>query len=133
MLNWDAQYSVGVKEIDEQHKRMIDYINELESALNASDVREHIVRVLNGLVAYTRDHFATEEAYFRKFDYENTEAHISEHMNLISDVEIFVYRLETGAELSPASILHFLRDWLLEHIMGADKEYMNCFHKNGLC
>ena len=132
MLLWDKKYSVGVKEIDSQHGKMIDYINELENAMHAEDTRETIVKVLNGLVTYTKEHFETEEKYFRQFDYEDTEAHISEHMNLISDVDKLIYKFAIGEELSLASILKFLENWLLEHILDSDKKYMACFQSNGL-
>jgi len=132
MLTWSDEYSVGVQEIDTQHHRMLDYINELEGALGGENAREHMVNVLNGLVAYTKEHFTTEEKYFRMFDYKETDAHIAEHLNLIEDVEVFIFRLETGAELTPATMLDFLKTWLIEHILGADKRYMECFHKNGL-
>jgi len=132
MLTWSDEYSVGVQEIDDQHRQMLDYINELEGVLGSTSARDHIVNVLNGLVTYTKEHFTTEENYFRLFDYEERDAHIAEHLNLIEDVEVFIFRLETGAELTPATVLAFLKTWLIEHILGADKRYMACFHKNGL-
>ena len=131
MKSWIKEYSVGVKELDDQHIKMLEYINEVEAALYAEDSRQTIVRVLNGLVRYTKDHFATEETYFKLYDYENTEAHISEHLDLISSVEKLVYELEIGGDLNPDKMLSFLEAWLFDHIMSADREYMSCFESNG--
>jgi len=132
MLTWDSSYSVGVKELDDQHKKMIDFINDLEQALGIADNRDVIVGVLNGLVSYTKDHFATEELYFKKFDYDKTDAHIKEHVDLIAEVEQLVYQFEIGETIDIKKVLDFLKTWLIEHILGADQEYVNCFKDNGL-
>jgi len=132
MLKWESSYSVKVKEIDDQHRKMIDYINQIEVALDGKENRAVTVNVLNGLVAYTRDHFSTEEVYFKRFDYENAEAHIAEHIMLMNNVELLVYRFEVDEKLDLIEVSLFLKDWLIDHIMDADKEYMPCFSKNGL-
>jgi len=132
MLNWDSSYSVGVKELDDQHRKMIDFINDLEQALGIADNRDAIVSVLNGLVAYTKDHFTAEELYFRQFDYEKTDDHIQEHVDLLSEVEKLVYQFEIGESLDINKVVDFLKTWLLDHILGADQEYVNCFKGNGL-
>ena len=132
MLKWDSSYSVKVKQIDDQHRQMIDYINQVELAPYGEDNRITIVNVLNGLVAYTRDHFATEETYFKRFDYEKADAHITEHLKLMNDVEQLVYRFEIGDKLDLKDVSLFLEHWLLDHILGEDKEYMSCFSNNGL-
>ena len=132
MLNWDSSYSVGVKELDEQHKEMIVFINDLEVALGISDNRAAVVKVLNGLVGYTKEHFATEELYFRQFDYKKTDDHIQEHIELIAEVEKLVYQFEIGESFDIKKAMDFLKTWLVEHILGADQEYVTCFKQNGL-
>ena len=132
MLNWDASYSVGVKVLDDQHKKIIDFINELEQALVVKDNRNAVVKVLNGLVSYTKEHFATEELYFRQFDYDKTDDHIAEHVELIAGVEKLVYQFEIGDALDINKVMAFLKTWLIEHILGADQEYVSCFQENGL-
>ncbi len=132
MLNWDVSYSVGVKEIDDQHRKIIAFINDLEQALHVADNRDSLVTVLNGLVSYTKEHFATEEFYFKQFDYKNTEDHIQEHVELISKVEKLVYQFAVGEHLDINKLIDFLKTWLIEHILGADQEYVTCFKENGL-
>ncbi|MBT3253530.1 MAG: hemerythrin family protein [Candidatus Marinimicrobia bacterium] len=132
MLSWDSSYSVGIQEIDDQHQKLIDFINELELALGKSDNRETVVKVLNGIVFYTKDHFAQEELYFRQFDYDKTDDHITEHADLITQVEKLVYQFEVNGTFDIPNVIEFLKAWLIEHILGADQEYVSCFKENGL-
>lgn len=132
MLNWDEQYSVGVKELDDQHKSMVDYINQIEKARTEGDDRTTVVKILNGLVLYTKDHFALEETYFKMFDYAKIDVHIQEHLSLIEQVEKLVYHFEIGKPPGLTEMMDFLKTWLIDHILGADKEYMQCFSENGL-
>ncbi len=132
MLVWDSSYSVRVKEIDNQHKRMIDYINLLEASTRDADPKELVGRILKGLMVYTIEHFTTEEDYFRKFNYEKTEEHIVEHQKLIMKLNNYVAQFEKDDAFNSDQFMSFLRDWLIDHIMGVDKEYMHCFADNGL-
>ncbi|MCF7825973.1 MAG: bacteriohemerythrin [Candidatus Marinimicrobia bacterium] len=132
MLIWDKSYSVGVKELDDQHKKMIEFINNLEMSSHTTDNRDSMVKVLNGLVAYTKDHFANEELYFRQFDYDKTDDHIQEHLKLMSEVEQLVYKFELREPLDLNKVMEFLKTWLVDHILGADQEYVDCFSRNGL-
>lgn len=129
MLKWDASYSVGVKELDDQHKKLIDIINELD---HAGGNREGNVKVLNALVAYTKDHFSTEELYFRQYDFEKTDEHIQEHLDLIDEVEKLIYQFAISESLDVQKLMKFLNAWLIDHIQGADQEYVACFKENGL-
>ena len=132
MLVWDSSYSVRVKEIDDQHKRLIDYINLLETSAADNDPKELMSGILKGLMVYTIEHFTTEEDYFRQFNYEKTEEHIAEHQSLIKKLNVFVSQFEADDHFDADHFMSFLRDWLIDHIMGADKEYMHCFADNGL-
>jgi hemerythrin len=132
MFNWDSSYSVGIQEMDDQHRKLIEIINELGQTLDRGENRDAAVKVLNGLVAYTKEHFALEELYFRQFDYEKTDEHINEHVDLVAQVEKLIYQFETTGKFDIPNVIEFLKTWLLEHILGADQEYVRCFKDNGL-
>ena len=76
---WDASYSINVKKIDEQHKMLIEHINNLSDAMRFRKGKEYLAAVLDGLVDYARVHFASEENYFDKFDYPDSSVHKEEH------------------------------------------------------
>ncbi len=132
MLVWDSSYSVRVKEIDNQHKRMIDYINLLEVSTKEDDPKELIAGILKGLTVYTIEHFTTEEDYFKEFNYGKADEHIAEHKELVKQLNEYVIQFETGENFDADHFMSFLKDWLIDHIMSADKDYMHCFSENGL-
>ncbi len=84
------------------------------------------------LTAYTIFHFKTEEDYFDRFKYEKADEHKAEHKAFITKVADFKKQLGEGSLILSIDVLHFLVDWLKDHINGSDKEYSKCFNENGL-
>ena len=121
-FDWDSTYSVCVGEIDEQHKQLVNLINELHSAMMARKAKEILGEIIDELIEYTSYHFGTEEKYFDKFGYEETEAHKSIHKKFVDNNKLFV----------SSKILNFLKDWLLTHIKVTDKKYMTFMNENGI-
>ncbi|HTX86578.1 MAG TPA: hemerythrin domain-containing protein, partial [Candidatus Nanoarchaeia archaeon] len=76
-IKWEDKFSVGVKELDEQHKKIIEIINRLTAMDSAADFSgEEILKILRELNDYAHYHFTNEEIYFREFDYPKAESHI---------------------------------------------------------
>jgi hemerythrin-like metal-binding protein len=131
-LEWQPEYSVGVEEIDDQHKEFVRMMNEFETSLSLGYTDNLVYQVLDRLEAYAIHHFATEEMYFAKFRYDNTQEHINEHTFLLDHIKNLkakhvVDEIKLGREL-----IDFLQDWLINHIISSDKQYTKCFHENGL-
>ncbi len=131
-LIWDNKYSVGVVEIDDQHKRMFSVINELLSAIDTGTTNEHLGHIIDGLINYKKFHFETEEKYFKEFNYDGAEEHIGRHQEfndkLVSLSAVYPeYNVEFAFKL-----VDFLEDWLIEHLMVVDQKYVKCFSEHGL-
>ena len=131
-INWSDTYSVQIKEIDDQHKKLIDLINELFDSMQIGQSSKVIVRILNDFVDYTVFHFKNEETYFDRFNYEETEEHKAKHKRLVDKVIKIKSDFESGKTLISADLLKFLKRWLFEHILETDKKYVECFQQNGL-
>jgi hemerythrin-like metal-binding protein len=115
-LIWEDKYSVGVVEIDDQHKRMFEVINELLEAINTNTTNEHLGHIIDGLVNYKKFHFATEEKYFKSFNYDETEQHTTKHHEFNDKLETLKldypeYNIEFAFKL-----VDFLEDWLINHL-----------------
>lgn len=82
LIKWNAFYSVNVEEIDNQHKKLIDLINQLYDAMKAGKGTEVLSTVLTELVEYTAYHFETEERLFLQQGYAEYEAHKVIHDDL---------------------------------------------------
>lgn len=130
---WDAaKYSVGVREIDTQHKVLIDMLNELYDAMQTGKSNDILGGIILKLVNYTKTHFATEERYFERFAYPETIAHKKEHEKFTQKVLAFKNDFDSGRKSMTVGITSFLKDWLASHIQGIDKKYGPFFNSKGL-
>jgi len=133
-INWTKDYSVGVEEIDEQHQKIIAIINRIfklydEKNFTSAGAEE----IFQELEDYADYHFSIEEHYFGLYHYEKTEEHLAMHeqyRNKLKDLKE-KYEAEKNEKIL-FEINEFLQDWWIWHINNADKEYTDCFHKNGL-
>lgn len=132
-VEWTDSLSVGIQEIDEQHKVLINLINRLfdETVVNqaAIGVTE---QVLQELVEYTMVHFAVEESLFRIFDYPEIEAHMRRHVDLKEQVLELQRKIKKGETVVNSDLLMFLKKWLTNHILQEDKLYAPYLIKQGV-
>ena len=131
-IPWSDDLSVGLQEIDEQHKILINLINSLysESILKKAN-QSTIDAIFDELKQYTVIHFSVEESLFRLFDYPHTEAHQKQHDNLKEEL-VKVHRKFKDGEPVSIELLSFLRRWIKNHIMMEDKKYAPFFLEKGL-
>ncbi len=132
MITWDDAYSVDIQEIDEQHKCLIEFMNELYTAMANKSNRELIGDVLDKLVDYTKVHFAVEETLMRVFHYEGYDEHKSAHDKIVYRVIEFQAQFRAGNDKVGMELLLFLKDWLFDHINKIDKKYVKTFHQAGV-
>jgi hemerythrin len=75
IINWDESYSVGVKELDEQHKQLFRMIDDLFESIDTVVDSQKVSDVLAGLREYASVHFETEERYMSECGYPDIENH----------------------------------------------------------
>ncbi len=121
LFPWDDKYKINHMVIDADHKKLVDLINQLADAMQAGKGRDVCGKVLNELVSYTKTHFATEEKLMAAHAYARMAEHKAEHAKFVKEVLDFKGKFDSGALTVTASLLTFLRDWLIHHIMNSDK------------
>jgi hemerythrin len=131
-MTWSDKFSVGVAALDKQHTVLMDTLNKLHEAMMKGKANEVTGPLLRKLVAYTNDHFATEEKLMASTKFPGLAQHVVKHKDLIKQVSEFVSRYERGEITVNTSLLHFLRDWLGTHILKEDHEYGPWLNKNGV-
>ncbi|MDA8138963.1 MAG: bacteriohemerythrin [Desulfobacteraceae bacterium] len=132
LIQWSDKLSVRVAEIDQQHQKMIEMINALTDAIRQGKGDDVIQLILRGLKSYAEVHFKTEENYFKQFGYPEAQNHKKEHLFFIQKVSEFESGSTGGQLRLTIQVLQFLSDWLINHILGTDKAYSDCFNQNGL-
>ena len=134
MLQWVPDYSVGVKELDEQHKKIIEIINRITKLIEENNYSDQDVQdIVKELSDYADYHFTNEEIYFREFDFEQTAAHIQEHEKYRNKMRSIL--ADHTPERSKETLIElddFINKWWVQHINHVDKEYTQCFHEHGL-
>lgn len=131
-LKWEDKYAVGVAEIDHQHKFMFAAINQLLDILSSQTKTENLKAVVKSIIEYKTAHFATEEKYFKKFNYSGAKEHIAKHREFNEKLtELQKKHPEYSIEFA-FDLVDFLEDWLIDHLMIMDQKYRECFSSNGL-
>jgi hemerythrin-like metal-binding protein len=120
-MDWKEEYSVGIKEIDTQHKELLSLFSRImdsvEQGLQWSEVHYRIVELRN----FASFHFDFEEALLRLYGCPETDAHVEFHKQFFAklhDIEKRSLLDEVKREM-----FKFLFDWLFGHILTTDKAY----------
>lgn len=119
-LSWRNILEIGVAEIDDDHRQLVDLLNRIQDA-SADDDRQAALELLCLLRNFVAGHFAREELLMVGIRYDRAEAHRREHQRLFEDVCRQIDDLERGRIVAGA-VSVFLQRWLLRHIAGADGE-----------
>lgn len=118
---WDRSLSVGIETIDNQHQRIIEYINELEFALREND-RDTVGAIIEKMVNYTLTHFSFEEAVMEHARYKLIKEHRLVHESFTRQIKEYRRRFNAGEDVS-RQLLSVLRSWLINHIKRDDQDY----------
>ncbi|HVO10698.1 MAG TPA: bacteriohemerythrin [Vicinamibacteria bacterium] len=119
---WTDDFLVGIAEIDEQHRGLVDMINGFYAALTGdAPHREALGALLRGLVDYTKYHFATEERLMQEAKLPLTRPHLKQHQEFVQKVGEMADRFSHGGLVLSVEATSYLRDWLQGHILGTDK------------
>jgi diguanylate cyclase (GGDEF)-like protein/hemerythrin-like metal-binding protein len=125
-LVWNVAHEVGVREIDDQHARLVSLLNDLAAALRNGVPHEVALREV---ICYAGFHFATEERLMRKFCYDGASAHREMHRRLLEDLHGL--HLD-GPKFSVSLVVRYLQEWLLRHVDGADRDLAAAINAAGV-
>ncbi|MFC1886750.1 bacteriohemerythrin [Thermodesulfobacteriota bacterium] len=130
-IKWNEQFSVGIKEIDDQHKTFIKMINKLVASEWSMSKKETVADVLNEMLQYASLHFETEERYMRNNAYPEYEAHKQQHEFFKKETFELIAKV-TEEKVDPINELYdFLSTWLTGHIIGSDAKYAPYLSQDG--
>jgi hemerythrin-like metal-binding protein len=121
---WNDEYSVGIAEIDDQHRRLFGLINRLYDKTMQGHSDETLDATLKELVDYTQTHFSDEEKRMQAAGYPDLQSHCQEHTRLVREVNDFIAKTRNENRHAIANqLITFLFDWLTGHILETDKRY----------
>jgi len=121
-LVWVDELDTGIPEIDRQHRRIVDYINELDAVRHTHNL-EDLRQVIGDLVEYTLSHFVFEETLFEDAGYTFSGPHKKVHQIFTRRVNDLQERFDLGEDVTEE--LHgMLARWLFNHIRNEDHCYV---------
>lgn len=131
-VEWKDDLSVGIGVIDDDHKKLLTLINNLQTAVYYPTGETFERQALQELVDYTKYHFEREEKMMLDNDYPDYEPHKRQHEAMIAKVSGFMEAYEKDRDGTVEEITVFLKDWLLKHIAGTDQKYSGHLRSRGL-
>jgi hemerythrin-like metal-binding protein len=132
IFTWNDNLSVGIDSIDRQHMKLVEMINEFYERIKDKSSTDLIANLIKNMREYALHHFATEEKLFMQFNYPEADGHVNEHKKFVDKVMDLEERYKSGSVILSFEITNFLKDWLVNHIQGTDKEYANYFIDRGV-
>jgi hemerythrin len=117
---WDKILSVGVEEIDEDHRKLVSIFNILNHAVLDGESPGYVAAVLAELINCTVWHFSHEERLMLKHRYDGFNEHRAEHQELIRSAQNLQREILRGDKPMVDEQIEFLERWLSEHILTAD-------------
>ncbi|MCU0571709.1 MAG: bacteriohemerythrin [Syntrophobacteraceae bacterium] len=122
-FEWSDFLSVGVADMDDQHKRFFGFINELHQAMKEGKGTGVIRSILGELANYTKHHFAAEEMLLEQNHYADLPLQKEAHRRFEAKVAEFRQRYAAGDNAVIVETMSTVRDWLVNHIQKMDKKY----------
>jgi hemerythrin len=126
VFEWTDKYSVGVKILDDQHKKLFAMINRLHEAMASGNGNETVQAVLRELVDYTKVHFAAEEKLMQSNHYQSYLQHKVLHDKFATQAQDICLKLRSGKAMVTLTVMNMLKQWLTNHILNEDQRYVPC-------
>ncbi|MFH0785963.1 MAG: bacteriohemerythrin [Pseudomonadota bacterium] len=123
IIKWRDSYNTGVAHFDREHHKIIELIERMYVALRNELDKETVEEVCREAISYTEVHLANEERAMIAIHYPGLEEQKTEHLRMKKEVEKFQELIEANYKEGATGLYHFLRDWLINHILVCDKKY----------
>ena len=127
-IKWTDDLNTDIQIIDNQHRRIVEYINALDDISDSHD-RNEVGRVLTELVDYTLSHFTFEESLMEEAGYCFIKGHKRVHDLFVKRVSDYQQRFQMGEDITD-ELLATLKSWLINHIKSDDNDYADTVRAN---
>ena len=131
LVSWSPDFSVGIKLIDDQHKGLINLVNDMFNHVSGYGPEERVYfnKVIQQAVQYVKVHFSTEEKIMIHTNFPGYMEHKRAHDAFVLNVDDSIRNFETGSKFVLAEFTRFLKEWILTHIAIMDKQYFTYFRR----
>lgn len=121
LINWCEDYSVHVKEFDDEHKRLFQIINKLHESMTNPQVKVSIEHILEEVLAHCNHHFEKEEMMMKEAHYGDYIGHKINHDAFKRRVHHYLAEVQAGQPILRTEVMRTLKNWMATHILVEDK------------
>ncbi|MBU1564862.1 MAG: bacteriohemerythrin [Proteobacteria bacterium] len=132
IINWRDEFSVGVAEMDQQHKKLLAMINRLIAEQKVLTDPKTIADLLTSMIDYADEHFRAEEFLMAEYGYDRKTEQEEAHRAFAEKTQSFCSTAYIGPNILSEALLDFLGTWLVGHILREDMQYKEFFKSKGL-
>jgi hemerythrin len=135
-LRWRESFSLNVKDIDDQHKKLFEIsskLNILAPVCSKINFEEEILKVINELKEYALYHFDYEEKLMQKTNFKGFDEHRLEHEDFV--ISVLKFEQENPNFNKPETVMNlldFVTGWITAHILKTDMKYKDFFNGKGI-
>lgn len=120
VLQWQDRFSIGIPEVDHEHRELIQLINELHAALGGDRSQERVEGFLGEILARISAHFALEEKQMEALRYPERSAHKLDHERLLDEIRDIMDEVSDRGVLDEARFSARLSGWFGDHFSSFD-------------
>jgi hemerythrin len=125
MIEWSESLVLGIDDIDKQHMKFLDFVNELLLAMKNKKSKDIQSEIIDKLISYAFYHFSKEERYLKKYNYPDTRKHQKEHEYFVDKIIQFKKDYDNHKITLSIDMINFMNNWWISHIKVSDKKYEN--------
>lgn len=124
-IGWSSELATGVDAIDNQHREIFNRVDRLTAACGDGKGKEEVLRLLQFLEDYVKEHFAAEEKLQLRHAYPEYPEHKAQHARFMTDLAKLDAEFKAeGATISLVIMTNkTLTSWLVQHITRTDMEF----------
>jgi hemerythrin-like metal-binding protein len=123
LKGWDNSFSVNHTTMDADHKQLVQMIGTLHEAMKAGQSKTVLELLVTKLSDYAQTHFSREEKYLTEKKHPDVDTQIQQHKVFLDKVAEFKRNFERGQMVVAATMLPFINEWFLNHVMKVDMKY----------
>ncbi len=131
-VQWNRTLNIGIPKVDREHRHLVAILNAFHRVHQAGAGPDKVFTALNLLMRYADVHFRDEEALMEAGRYPRLAEHRREHEALTRKIFDLHARCRRGEAEVTDETMEFLKRWLLDHILGMDKEIERYFLCRGI-
>ena len=124
IIQWNDSYAVGHGVLDKQHRRVFEIMNELYDAVQNGNCIEHARKLADEIIVHAAEHFELEEKLMEAANYPGLAEHAEEHRKVRDRAIEYRDQMLDGTHATAVRMLNFIKDWILDHLVAWDREYV---------